>query len=99
MIRQFCLLLFILELCVGALAGFDKISECERRCANGMSEECCECIGCHQAMRFGKRAYPSEKLVGLWNWPAEGLTRLAQSGKIKNMFPEYPIVVAAGERK
>ncbi|VDK44461.1 unnamed protein product [Anisakis simplex] len=37
-------------------ARVDRVKQCHLICAEGMSRACCECIGCHQGMRFGKRS-------------------------------------------
>ncbi|KAF8355292.1 hypothetical protein PRIPAC_96915 [Pristionchus pacificus] len=31
-------------------------AQCARVCGVKMTLECCQCIGCHQGMRFGKRS-------------------------------------------
>ncbi|CCD63853.2 neuronal small secreted protein [Caenorhabditis elegans] len=33
-------------------------AQCDLVCQRKMTIECCECIGCHQGMRFGKRSQP-----------------------------------------
>ncbi|PAV64747.1 hypothetical protein WR25_26237 [Diploscapter pachys] len=33
-------------------------AQCQDVCQGKMTLECCECIGCHQGMRFGKRSIP-----------------------------------------
>ncbi|CAJ0933899.1 unnamed protein product, partial [Mesorhabditis belari] len=34
-------------------------TDCDAKCPGGrMTLACCECIGCHQGMRFGKRSAP-----------------------------------------
>ncbi|CAJ0583066.1 unnamed protein product, partial [Mesorhabditis spiculigera] len=48
--------------------------ECSAKCVGGrMTMTCCECIGCHQGMRFGKRAeapmfydMPQEPVIQLY---------------------------------
>ncbi|KAK0396367.1 hypothetical protein QR680_001693 [Steinernema hermaphroditum] len=96
MIRHLCLLMLLLGYCAGTFARFDRISECERICAVGMSAECCECIGCHQAMRFGKRAFHSEEEIEGLNWPRSYRGRfrpLLNAQKLLELLSGYDILL------
>ncbi|GMT07308.1 hypothetical protein PENTCL1PPCAC_29482, partial [Pristionchus entomophagus] len=46
---------------VASFDGVERIArvtraQCARVCGVKMTLECCQCIGCHQGMRFGKRS-------------------------------------------
>uniref|UniRef100_A0A1I7USJ3 Uncharacterized protein n=1 Tax=Caenorhabditis tropicalis TaxID=1561998 RepID=A0A1I7USJ3_9PELO len=45
---------FLMLLCLAEAA--KRNAQCDLVCQRKMTIECCECIGCHQGMRFGKRS-------------------------------------------
>ncbi|CAP34700.1 Protein CBG16842 [Caenorhabditis briggsae] len=48
--------LILLFVCM--VEGAKRNAQCDLVCQRKMTIECCECIGCHQGMRFGKRSQP-----------------------------------------
>ncbi|CAI2356329.1 unnamed protein product [Caenorhabditis sp. 36 PRJEB53466] len=50
--------LFFSLLLVCIAEGAKRNAQCDQVCQRKMTIECCECIGCHQGMRFGKRSQP-----------------------------------------
>ncbi|CAD6191068.1 unnamed protein product [Caenorhabditis auriculariae] len=52
-VKEIC----ILAIFVAGAAARSKNNQCDSVCAGKMTIECCECIGCHQGMRFGKRSF------------------------------------------
>ncbi|PIC19337.1 hypothetical protein B9Z55_024922 [Caenorhabditis nigoni] len=48
--------LVLLFVCL--VEGAKRNAQCDLVCQRKMTIECCECIGCHQGMRFGKRSSP-----------------------------------------
>ncbi|CAB3399816.1 unnamed protein product [Caenorhabditis bovis] len=49
-------IIFIIGIAVVAVSASKRNAQCDYVCQGKMTIECCECIGCHQGMRFGKRA-------------------------------------------
>ncbi|EGT45919.1 hypothetical protein CAEBREN_06296 [Caenorhabditis brenneri] len=50
--------IFFVLLLVCIVHGAKRNAQCDLVCQRKMTIECCECIGCHQGMRFGKRSQP-----------------------------------------
>ncbi|KAF1748398.1 hypothetical protein GCK72_024865 [Caenorhabditis remanei] len=89
----------LILLCV--VEGAKRNAQCDLVCQRKMTIECCECIGCHQGMRFGKRSQPfstpefeeaaiaASELTGIEQAIAEIELELAARAPSRRLFEKY----------